>query len=68
MSVDMAERLTLSVDEIASLLGICRNSAYSLAASGAFPVIRHGRRLLIPRQAFLRWAAGERTDSHAANN
>ena len=55
----MAERLTYSVAEVAELLGLGKNSAYDLAASGAFPVLRSGRRLLIPRQAFLRWAAGE---------
>ena len=45
------ERLTLTVDETAHLLGISRGLAYELARCGKLPVVRFGRRLLIPRAA-----------------
>ena len=44
-----AERLTLTVEEAASLLGISRGLAYELARTGKLPVIRLGRRLLVSR-------------------
>ena len=46
-----ADRLTLSVEEAAHLLGISRGLAYELARSGRLPALRFGRRLLIPRAA-----------------
>ena len=48
------DRLTLTVEEAAHLLGISRGLAYELARSGKLPVIRLGRRLLIPRIALER--------------
>lgn len=50
-------RQTLTVEEAAALLGIGRNTAYQAAASGQLPVIRIGRRLLIPRAALDRLLA-----------
>jgi excisionase family DNA binding protein len=45
----VGERLTYTIDEAARLLGISRNSAYEAARRGELPVIRLGRRILIPR-------------------
>lgn len=45
----MPERLTLTVPEAADLLGIGRGLAYELARTGQIPVIRLGRRMLVPR-------------------
>ena len=45
----MTERLTLSVEEAAHLLGIGRGLAYELARTGKIPAVRLGRRLLVPR-------------------
>lgn len=45
------ERLTLTVEEAARLLGIGRSLAYELVATGGLPSIRLGRRILIPRAA-----------------
>lgn len=50
-------RQTLTVEEAAALLGIGRNTAYQAAANGELPVIRIGRRLLIPRAALDRLLA-----------
>ena len=46
-----ADRLTLTVEEVAHLLGISRGLAYELARCGKLPVIRLGHRILIPRVA-----------------
>jgi len=45
----VSERLTLTVEEAARLLGISRNSAYEAARRGELPAIRLGRRILVPR-------------------
>jgi excisionase family DNA binding protein len=52
----MPEPLTLTIPEVAALLRISRNLAYELAARDGLPVpvLRLGRRLLVPRQALLR--------------
>jgi excisionase family DNA binding protein len=46
-------RLVYSVGEAGELLGISRAFAYELAARGELPVIRMGRRLLVPKAALL---------------
>ena len=51
------DRQTLTVEEAAALLGIGRNSAYQAVAAGQIPVIRIGRRLLVPRAALERLLA-----------
>lgn len=52
----MPEPLTLTIVEVAALLRISRNLAYQLAARDSLPVpvIRLGRRLLVPRETLLR--------------
>jgi excisionase family DNA binding protein len=45
------EKLTLSVDEAARLLGISPGLAYGLVYRGELAAIRLGRRILIPRHA-----------------
>lgn len=42
---------TLSVEEAGEVLGISRSSAFQAAANGELPVIRIGKRLLVPRHA-----------------
>jgi len=44
-------RAVLTVGEAAAVLGISRGLAYELARSGELPVIRLGRRLVVPRAA-----------------
>lgn len=48
------ERLTLTVDEAAHLLGISRGLAYELAHCGQLPVVRLGRRLVVPKAAIMK--------------
>ena len=49
--VDISDRLCLSVPEAAALLGISRNLAYEMAKQGQLPVVKFGRRLLVPKVA-----------------
>ncbi|MFP3880586.1 MAG: helix-turn-helix domain-containing protein [Dehalococcoidia bacterium] len=47
-----AERLVLTIEETARMLGISRGTAYLLANTGGIPAIRIGqRRLVVPRKA-----------------
>jgi excisionase family DNA binding protein len=46
-----SERRTVSVEEAGRILGLSRNTAYSLAKSGELPTIRMGRSLLVPKRA-----------------
>lgn len=49
------ERMALSVAEVQESLGIGRNAVYNLVNRADFPKIRMGRKIIIPREAFLRW-------------
>lgn len=47
---------TLTIRQAASMLGISRSLAYELVKNGNFPVpvLRLGRRMVVPRAALLR--------------
>lgn len=45
----MPDRATWSIEEAAGLLGIGRQLAYQLAREGRLPVLRLGRRMVVPR-------------------
>jgi excisionase family DNA binding protein len=47
------ERLVFTVAEAGELLGISRAFAYELVARGELPVIRLGRRIVVPKPALL---------------
>ena len=51
------ERQTLTIEEAARALGVGRNAAYDAARRGDLPVIRLGRRLVVPRAALERLLA-----------
>jgi len=55
----MSARQTVSVEEAGRLLGISRGTAYEAAKSGSIPVIRIGKRLLVPKAALQRLLNGE---------
>ena len=46
-------RTTFTIDEAAEILGVSRGTAYA-AAAGTLPVIRFGRRQVVPRAPFER--------------
>ncbi len=54
---------TLTVDEAARCLGVGRNSLYEAIARGEIPVIRVGKRLLVPKVALDRLLSGDHASS-----
>ena len=52
------ERLTMSVNSAAKLLGLSRSATYQAVHSGQIPCIRFGSRILIPRVALMRFLNG----------
>jgi excisionase family DNA binding protein len=58
-----AERQTLTVEEAARVLGIGRSAAYLAARRGDLPVIRIGRRYVVPRVALERLLSEGRNES-----
>ena len=51
------EKLTCSVKEMAGMLGIGMNAAYTLANSDGFPAIRIGKKLIISVDGLREWVA-----------
>lgn len=49
------ERMVLVASDIAEALNTGINTAYALMHREDFPSIRIGRKLVVPRDAFLRW-------------
>jgi excisionase family DNA binding protein len=47
--------LVLRVSDVQRILGIARVTAYELVQREGFPVVRVGRAIRVPRDAFLRW-------------
>ena len=47
--------LALSADEVAQVLGISRANAYKLMNSKGFPVLKVGKRLVVPKDKLLAW-------------
>ena len=52
------QRLTMTVEEAAVVLGISRATAYDAMSRGEIPCIRIGRRILIPKVALERLLDG----------
>lgn len=54
------EKLTVSVEEMANMLGISRPVAYELTHREGFPVVRVSeRRVIIPLESLKRWLERE---------
>jgi len=52
---DLEDRITLTVEEVAALLGLGRTAAYEAARRGEIPSRRLGRRVIVPVPALLDW-------------
>ncbi|MEQ8716666.1 MAG: helix-turn-helix domain-containing protein [Acidimicrobiales bacterium] len=52
---DIESRLTLTVEEVASLLSLGRSATYEAIRRGEIPSRRLGRRVLVPVPALLEW-------------
>lgn len=48
----------LEVKDIQNFLGIGRSQAYQLVKSNAFHKVTVGKRILVPKKAFLNWFEG----------
>ncbi len=46
---------TLTIDEVAARLGVSRKTVYAAAHRHEIPVLRIGRRLVVPRVPFEKW-------------
>ena len=46
---------TLNANQVAEILGVARNTAYTLMHSEGFPTMHVGRRLLVPKEKLLQW-------------
>lgn len=57
--------LILTVDNLSRIMGISRVGAYELTKTEGFPVIRVGRRITIPKTAFIKWL-DEKSQSRGA--
>lgn len=49
------EKITLTAEEVGQMLGISRSKAFELVKSKGFPSFFVGKRIIIPRDSFLRW-------------
>ena len=45
----------LNADDVKAYLGISRGEAYNQMRSEGFPLIRIGKRMIVPRDKFLEW-------------
>jgi len=61
------EKLTLTVAEAAKCLGIGRNSAYEAIAKGEIPVVKIGKRLLVPKAALEKLLAAGQSRKNGDN-
>lgn len=57
---------TMSVPEAGRILGLSRNGAYAAASRGELPVVRIGRKLLVPKHRLLELLEGSTTGAQAA--
>ena len=58
----MTQRRTITVPEAAKVLGIGRAAAYEAARTGQIPIIRIGKRILVPVAALERMLAQASSD------
>lgn len=55
----------LNANQLADVLGISRAGAYQLLHQEAFPTLRIGKRLLVPRDRLLEWIEQNTGGCHA---
>lgn len=46
---------TLNAQQVADVLGVSKNTAYTLMHSEGFPTIHIGKRMVVPKQKLLEW-------------
>lgn len=53
------DRITISVNEAAQMLGVSRPTLYALMKDEGFPAFKLGGRRLISRDGLMRWIAAQ---------
>ena len=59
---ELEDRITLRIEEVASLLGLGRTAAYEAARRGQLPSRRLGRRVIVPVPALLSWLGADQPE------
>lgn len=54
------EKLVYSVQEAAEVLGISKSYMYELARRGEVPALKLGKRLVVPKEKFIKWINEEK--------
>ena len=54
-SLETTEKLALTIEEMAKMLCIGTNKAYELTRTISFPVLKIGRRLIVPVEELKSW-------------
>ncbi|MCT4584939.1 MAG: helix-turn-helix domain-containing protein [Peptostreptococcaceae bacterium] len=49
MNTNKIEKATYSIAEVAKVLGIGKSLAYEMAHAGKIPVIKFGKRMVVPK-------------------
>jgi excisionase family DNA binding protein len=62
------EPILLRVEDVATLLGIARSTAYVLIAGGELPVVRIGRATRVPREAVEQWVRARTEEAIGADD
>ena len=57
---ELKHRITLTVEETASALGLGRTAAYEAVRRGQLPSRRLGRRIVVPVPALLEWLGADK--------
>lgn len=59
------DKVTMSVQEMAMQMGISLSKAYALTREADFPIVRVGKRVLIPVSEFKVWLSARATENDA---
>ena len=54
------EKLVYSVQEAAEVLGSSKSYMYELARRGEVPALKLGKRLVVPKEKFIKWINEEK--------
>jgi excisionase family DNA binding protein len=67
MEPHQSPRATMTIEEVAAVLGLARSTAYDLAKGDRLPVpvIRAGKRIFVSRRLVERVLAGEDVRAHS---
>ena len=62
MKNDTIEPLVYSIEDLTKVLKISKGMAYQLARSENFPIIRIGKRILVPAEGLKEWVLQNQYD------